>query len=114
MPNKLSFWRIIDSEDGYIILPDGLLFCPFCKSPMLLHNFHASQAHEGFYHCDVRMKCPFCSFLAIFGVPVDKEGFKRLKTSKLHGKVLRHEVVALCNEGWAKIIEERLKSLGYW
>jgi hypothetical protein len=63
----------------------------------------------GGYACNMHYKCPVCDFVAIFGVPIEKEYYEKLI-------VLRGGSEYIPLEDWNKheIIEEKLKQLGYW
>ena len=105
-------WRLIKLNDDWAIVPTREFVCPFCGEVMILHDFRAyystDNAGHFFYHTDVHMKCPKCSFWAIFGVPISKEEYDKLVTSKLNGKILIYQYKD--NEKLA----ERIREWGYW
>jgi len=109
-------WRITKVSGEYIILPETSKYCPFCDTELVIHRFRVSyQPHKRFWHCDVAMKCPKCSWFTLFGVPISKEDADKLRSSKYHGQDLTDELLELdLDDEQKKIIEERLKSLGYW
>ena len=111
-------WGIVKTEYGYVPIPDFDLRCPFCGDRMLLHRFFASYSvSEKIYHFDVHVKCIYCSFYAIFGVPCDRETVEKLQKSSLCGKIINREVALKLSEYYhvdTSIVEKRLKALGYW
>jgi len=108
-------WKIVDTKHGKVILPEEPLLCPFCGTEMLLHDFKCvRQVPGGFFHCDVHVKCPKCSFWATFGVPVTKEIHDELTKSPLHGKIIREELSSLVTGKVWDRVAERLKRWGYW
>ena len=127
-------WKIVDTELGAIPVPEIELRCKFCGCKLMLHQFIASyNKGHNFYHVDISLKCPNCDWfiperklagsgkLEVFGVPISKEEYEKLRASKLHGKIIKElhelEIVAkLYNipELHKKLVEERLKALGYW
>ena len=108
----MRLWELREVEGDHIIAPTVDLRCPLCNEPLLLHDFRAYRASQGFFHVDVHMKCPKCSLWLTFGVPIDREEFDKLRRSKYHDKILLWEVLRL-----APISEEvakRLERWGYW
>jgi hypothetical protein len=73
---------------GYPLpVPRQELDCPVCHGfPLMLKDwrFHI-RVHTGSdspWRCDVRMKCPGCSFVAAFGLPVSQDYYQA--RSSLH------------------------------
>jgi len=112
---KMRFWKVKKTDQGYIILPSKPIYCPICGERLLLHDFRVyHQPVYGFYHCDVHVKCMNCSLWLIFGVPISREEFEKLKNSALHGKVLKKPLDEFLTEEEKRKIEERVKKWGYW
>ena len=110
----MRYWKVVKSKKGAIILPVQPLICPFCGNEMIIHDFRAIyQKSFNFYHCDIHMKCPNCSFWCIFGVPISKEEYEELVKSPLHGRVLKEELIKIYPK-YGELLKERLKKLGYW
>jgi len=113
----MRHWKIVKHGVlGHIPAPIEPLKCPFCENNLILHDFRASWASQGFYHVDVHMKCHKCDFWACFGVPITPEEHLKLNRSPVHGRVLTHEITSIkdvykFNEAE---IKERLKRFGYW
>lgn len=112
-------WVVRDTPKGAVIVPEKALYCPFCGRRMLLHDFRAihQRGYPGgeFWHADVHLKCPNCSFWATFGVPIGPEEYGRLSKSRLNGRLLRWDLVEaglLGDEG--EEVRRRLEALGYW
>ena len=116
-------WKIIETKKyGPIIAPEKELKCPFCGTPLLLHQFTPHfQSMQKFYHVDVNMKCPNEWFFTTFGIPISKEDFDRLNQSKIRNRTLTYEVLdyiemmkAGFTEEEVETIRHRLDTLGYW
>ena len=108
-------WKIVETEKGAAIVPTFELKCPFCGTTLILHDFAAyhNKIHN-FYHVDIHMKCPNCSWWTTFGVPITKEEYEKLSKSPLNRKILRWELTKILNNEDKEKIEERLRSWGYW
>ena len=105
-------WKLEEFDGDYIIVPTKTLFCPFCGEEMLLHDYMVAQASAkqgGFLHADVHMKCPYCDFWCVFGVPITKDEFEKLRKSKWHRKILRKEILK-----FKENMKEKLEQFGYW
>lgn len=80
---------------------------------MILHNF--TPRHEtspkDIYHCDVQLKCPVCSYVRKYGVPISKKEFDLLRTSTVKSMILTDELKDIYDE---EVILQRLESIGYW
>jgi len=95
------------------------LYCPFCGDSELIIHYFFVPVGDGFNHVDVQLKCPVCEHVVSFGVStysaMDREA---LRSSSLHGRVLRHELVrnGIIGTGSREygIVVDRLKRLGYW
>ena len=111
-------WKIIKFKDTLIPWPSEDLFCPFCGSKLWLHDFFVRKYDsrgQRFYHVDVHMKCPECSFYATFGVPLSVEDYERLRTSSFEGRVLINEIKELYRDEDDHVkLAERLRRWGYW
>ena len=119
-------WKLVKTERGYIPVPEFPMICPFCGEVMLLHRFSAHQQRQvmgypprmgEFYHVDINLKCPNCGWYTVFGVPISKDDFYKLRDSGLARKLINLEDVLLVAKIYnadMKKIEERLKALGYW
>lgn len=120
MNNYKRSWKIISTTQGSVIIPVKPLKCPVCGGKMVTHDFHVFYHPETkIRHADIHAKCLSCGYLATFGVPISEDEYKTLINSKLHAKTL---TTVLLEEGFkqlftddeVKIIEERLKKMGYW
>lgn len=104
-------WKIYKVKDDAIIAPTTTLKCCFCLQELLLHDFrplHRKKDQDDFYHCDIHMKCPKCSFFITFGVPITEEEYNNLASSNLHNKIL---IKYYEDE---ERIKKRLKIYNYW
>lgn len=123
----MKTWEIRSTRWGLILLPTqrlaSRLYCPFCAVPLVYHHFTCFERTT--YpprHCDVMLKCPICEHAIYFGVSqISEDDVKALKASPLHGKVLDGEkAVEITNmylkvgREIIKIINERMRSWGYW
>ncbi len=104
-------WKILENDGNAYIAPDSFPNCIFCGTQLVLHDFYArySTLHD-FYHCDVHLKCPSCSWYVTFGVPITREEFEKLSKSKYHGRILKDELLDLGFD----VVRKRLESWGYW
>lgn len=110
-------WKIVDTKKGAIILPSEIIKCYRCREPLFLHGFTAGKAAEGdrdFYFCNVMMKCPKCDWVATFGIPVSGEGYEKLSSSPLHGKLLSNDLIEIFDDEDVRLIKEKLEKWGYW
>jgi len=111
-------FAVFEKEGHKIMLPTEEFKCPFCGTPLVIHQeIVAKYPRKNFTHCDVHMKCPRCDWFTVFGVPISKEEYDELSKSKWVGVVFTDELInnlTDLNDDEKKIIEERLKSLGYW
>ncbi len=105
-------WVIDYIEGKAVFRPAREFICPFCGEVMYLHDFRAYRSTDlqgnYFYHCDVHLKCPRCSFWATFGVPISKEEYDKLLASKLNGKILIYQYKD------DEKLSKRIKEWGYW
>lgn len=112
-------WTICRDGDGEpypCTDPADFLRCPFCGSRMIIHYFFVPEG-DPFGHVDVQLKCPFCEYVATFGVSTYGSGERSiLRNSRLHGRVLRRELERILPSGSEeyRIVEERLRRWGYW
>lgn len=90
--------KVIDIKNDKISL-----LCPFCGSGMQPHNIGKLHKPLAGFAIDFAFKCPNCSFYATFGVPLPPEKAEKIK---------KYERQAIIPE--KEIIEERLRSWGYW
>jgi len=107
---------VIDKEKKYIY-PAKPLLCPFCKIPLILHDFSPLYTRRyNFFHVDIHMKCPNCSFWATFGVPITEADYSVLMDSPYKGKVLKDELLEMqiLTAEESALIRKRLEALGYW
>ncbi len=104
-------YEITKFDGDYIILPKEPLFCPFCKSLMLFHDYLVQLSSQGWYHADIHMKCSYCGFYATFGIPIYHDEYEKLKNSKWHRRILDKEIVFLYPD---EDIKKRLETWGYW
>ena len=111
-------WKIVETEQGKVIVPTIGMYCPFCNHPLMLHDFKCyNQKVLNFIHCDIHMKCPYCGSFNTFGIPISEEEYKQLSSSELHGKVLKNieeirEIISSPSE-YEKVVE-KLEKWGYW
>jgi len=74
-----------------------------------LKPHHTGRVHKPLngYAIDVGFKCPYCSFFATFGIPID---------GKLAEKLKKYEnyFFKWWEEEDNSEVKERLKALGYW
>jgi len=112
----MRLWEIREFKGDYIIFPKTHLYCPFCANELLVHDFRTYLGVDGFYYCDVRLKCIYCEILFLAGVPVSREEHLKLKQSKYHMKTLRHELLEIYkdDEKVQEIIKKKLEKWGYW
>jgi len=125
-------FEVFEKKGDAIMLPTVTFKCPFCGTPLVMHQEGVYEYRrtmivktdkgeerkvKQFYHCDIHMKCPSCDWFTVFGVPVSKDEFEKLKKSKWIGVIFTEELLndlTDLNEDEKKVIEERLKALGYW
>ena len=110
--SELRTWKIMDTEEGAIITPTIPMYCPICSKPLILHDFRVGVTP--FYHADVHLKCLQCGNFLTFGIPISKAEYIKLWNSPLRSKILRDELMKLPTQIPTKIIEEKLKTWGYW
>jgi hypothetical protein len=106
-------WEVVKLDD-YIIRPVKQRMCPIRGYHLLLHDFRAWRAAQGFHHVDVHMKCVNCGLYLTFGVPISEDDFKKLLNSRYNGKILTDKVLELTPEDLREEVERRLRSWGYW
>jgi len=102
-------WIIREVNGNAIIEPTEDKECHFCKTKLILHDFYPQKSYN-FFHADVHLKCPECSWWVTFGVPISEADFNKLSRSKYAKKPLTHELLEL----GLKQVEKRLKTFGYW
>ena len=107
-------WKVVEVEGGAIVVPEQELTCPICGYPLLMHDFRAARASQGFYHVDVHMKCPNCSLWLTFGIPISEGDFEKLVNSPYNSKILTSEVLKVTPEDIKNEVAERLRKWGYW
>jgi len=108
-------WKI--DREKKIIYPAKPLLCPFCQTQLILHDFSPLYTRRyNFFHVDIHMKCPNCSFWVTFGVPVTEADYVLLMSSPYKGKVLKDELLEMniLNSKESDLIRKRLESIGYW
>ena len=115
---------VVDIDGNAVIIPKEPFYCPFCGKMLILHDFIPAMhkypdGRPDLRHCDVHMKCPGCGFWVTFGVPITIEECERLSKSKYKVVTLRWELKEIyeklgINVDEMKIVEERLRTLGYW
>ena len=113
----MRLFKIIETKEfGYIVVPQETILCPFCNNIMLLHKFYAVYDPRGFYHVDVHLKCTYCGFYAIFGVPINAEEYSKLRGSKLNNVFLYGELSRKIAKYYKveNVVAERLRKWGYW
>jgi len=107
---------VIDEREK-IIYPKTPLICPFCRTSLILHDFSPLYTRRyNFFHVDIHMKCPNCSFWATFGVPISSADYELLMSSPYKGKVLKDELfkMQILTAEETVLIRKKLESLGYW
>ena len=112
-------WVVVRRGNCYLPVPREPLLCPLCGGVLLLHDFRCYElgTMEAPY-CDVHMKCVDCGFFAYFGLAVEREDLAILRDGNpCHGVILKEEAEAIARElreEAARVVEDRLKRLGYW
>ena len=108
-------WKVVKINNDYIIVPTQPLFCPICSHRILIHDFRAYYSAQKFYHCDIHAKCSYCGLYLTFGIPISADEYARLRSSRLHGKVITHEILNIIEEKeLQETIREKLRTWGYW
>jgi len=93
------------TEDG--LKPTKDILCPICATVMILRFAELSVAPfiPDAYVSSQKYKCPECSLVLSFDVPITKDYYEKLK--KRFGNVYLPE--------WEnEIVKRRLKQFGYW
>jgi len=104
-------WRKTNDKRG--LKPNRKIICRFCASKrteMILRYSMAGPILEtGGYACNMHYKCPACDFVAVFGVPIEKEYYERL--IELRGG---SEYIPLDEWDDCEVVKRKLEELGYW